>query len=75
MQGLTSQSAAERDDLLVMLTSTTAGTGMMHESFHPDDPRRFTRPWFAWANSLFAAFVQQWSARQDAHSAERRASR
>jgi len=67
MQGLTSQSAAEQDELLAMLTSTTAGTGMMHESFHPDDPRRFTRPWFAWANSLFAAFVQQWAARQDAH--------
>ena len=26
----------------------------MHESFHVDDPGTFTRPWFAWANSLFA---------------------
>ncbi len=75
MQGLTSQSAAEQDDLLAMLTATTAGTGVMHESFHPDDPRRFTRPWFAWANSLFAAFVQQWAARQGVYPADRRASR
>jgi len=75
MQGLTSQSAAEQDDLLAMLTSTTAGTGVMHESFHPDDPQRFTRPWFAWANSLFALFVQQWAARQDAYPEDRRAPR
>ncbi|MFE1029980.1 glycoside hydrolase family 125 protein [Streptomyces sp. NPDC058818] len=26
----------------------------MHESFHKDDPRRFTRPWFSWANAMYA---------------------
>jgi len=57
MQGLTSSDQAERRRLLDMLTTTTAGTSYMHESFHPDDPAQFTRPWFAWANSLFAEFV------------------
>ena len=29
----------------------------MHESFDPDDPARFTRAWFAWANTLFGELV------------------
>ena len=29
----------------------------MHESFHKDDPTRFTRPWFAWANTLFGELI------------------
>jgi hypothetical protein len=29
----------------------------MHESFHKDDPKKFTRKWFAWANSVFGEFV------------------
>jgi meiotically up-regulated gene 157 (Mug157) protein len=35
------------------LAATTAGTGLMHESFHVDDPGRFTRHWFGWANAMF----------------------
>ncbi len=57
MRGLTSIDRNERLDLLHMLINTTAGTGYMHESFHPDDPQKFTRSWFAWANSLFSEFV------------------
>lgn len=33
------------------------GTGFMHESFHKDDPSNFTRPWFAWANTLFGELI------------------
>jgi meiotically up-regulated gene 157 (Mug157) protein len=29
----------------------------MHEAFHKDDPHNFTRPWFAWANTLFGELV------------------
>jgi meiotically up-regulated gene 157 (Mug157) protein len=29
----------------------------MHESFDADDASRFTRPWFAWANSMFGELV------------------
>jgi meiotically up-regulated gene 157 (Mug157) protein len=54
MRALTAESAEEVDALFRTLLATDAGTGLMHESFHVDDPAEFTRPWFAWANSLFA---------------------
>ncbi|MGW0756508.1 glycoside hydrolase family 125 protein [Streptomyces sp. NPDC002814] len=38
---------------LETLAATTAGTGLMHESFHVDDPGRYTRDWFGWANAMF----------------------
>lgn len=57
MQGLTSTNAEEQIVVLKMLTRTTAGMNYMHESFSPDDPRQFTRSWFAWANSLFGEYV------------------
>jgi meiotically up-regulated gene 157 (Mug157) protein len=59
MQGLTSNSRDGRLALLETLMATDAGTGLMHEGFHKDDPAQFTRPWFAWANSLFAEFVME----------------
>lgn len=59
MRGLTSIDADEQEEMLRLLVATTAGTGYMHESFHVDDPHQFTRPWFAWANSLFGEFVHQ----------------
>jgi hypothetical protein len=37
--------------------ATHAGTGFMHEAFDQDDPGRFTRKWFAWANTLFGELV------------------
>jgi meiotically up-regulated gene 157 (Mug157) protein len=40
-----------------MLKTTHAGTGFMHESFERDDPKKFTRAWFAWANTLFGELV------------------
>ncbi len=57
IQGLTSNSRQEQLELLEMLMATDAGTGLMHEGFHKDDPAQFTRPWFAWANSMFAELV------------------
>jgi uncharacterized protein len=57
IQGLTAETHDEKRAMLDMLLATHAGTGLMHESFHKDDPATFTRPWFAWANSLFAEFV------------------
>ena len=57
MQGLTSADEEERASLLETLVSTDAGCEVMHEGFHSSDPARFTREWFAWANSLFALYV------------------
>ncbi len=59
MQGLTSKSREEREALLRTLTETDAGLGLMHEGFDADCPEKFTREWFAWANSLFALFVME----------------
>ena len=42
---------------LKRLLTTTAGTNFMHESFWRDDAQKFTRPWFAWANTLFGELV------------------
>lgn len=59
MQLLTSDSTEERRACLRLLTQTDAGCKRMHEGFHCDDPARYTRPWFCWADTLFAiAFAE-----------------
>jgi meiotically up-regulated gene 157 (Mug157) protein len=57
MRGLTSTDDAEIRACVQALRATHAGTGYMHESFHKNDPSKFTRPWFAWANTLFGEFL------------------
>lgn len=57
MRGLTSTDETEIATCLSTLMRTHAGTGFMHESFNKDDPTKFTRAWFAWANTLFGEFV------------------
>jgi meiotically up-regulated gene 157 (Mug157) protein len=57
VQGLTSLDRAEQARILETLERTDAGTFLMHEGFHADDPAQFTRPWFAWANAMFSEFV------------------
>jgi len=57
MRGLTASDEAEIANCLQTLIRTHAGTGFMHESFHKDDPAKFTRSWFAWANTLFGELV------------------
>jgi hypothetical protein len=48
------------------LRDTTAGTGFMHESFDKDDPSKFTREWFAWANTLLGELVVKLAAERPA---------
>ncbi len=57
MRGITSTDDAEIHQCLKILQTTHAGTGFMHEAFHKDDPKKFTRSWFAWANTLFGEFI------------------
>ena len=59
MQILTSTDPAEKRECLEALARTHAGTRFMHEGFDADDPTKFTRPWFAWANTLFAQMLEQ----------------
>jgi hypothetical protein len=56
-RAFTSTSDAEIRQCLRWLRDTTAGTGFMHESFHCDSAKDFTRPWFAWANTLFGELI------------------
>jgi meiotically up-regulated gene 157 (Mug157) protein len=57
MRALTSTDDAEIQRCIQMLVDTDGGTGFMHESFNKDNPERFTRAWFAWANTLFGELV------------------
>ena len=54
---LTSESDAEIQAALKMLKASAAATGFMHESYNKDEGAKFTRPWFAWANTLFGELV------------------
>ena len=57
MKAFTAQDDDEIRACLTQLLRTDAGTGFMHESFHKDDANDFTRPWFAWANTLFGELI------------------
>ncbi|MFU0800279.1 MAG: glycoside hydrolase family 125 protein [Xylanivirga thermophila] len=57
MQALTSTDEDEIRSLVEILQNTDGGTGYMHEGFDPDDSKKFTRPWFGWANSLFGELI------------------
>jgi len=54
---LTSRSESEIRGTLKMLKTGSAGSGFIHESYYKDDPKRFTRAWFAWANTLFGELI------------------
>ncbi len=57
MRGLTSTDPEEIRECLRMLRDTDGGTNMMHEAFNADNDKKFTRDWFAWANTLFGELV------------------
>lgn len=57
MKAFTSTDDAEIAQCLRMLLATDAGTGFIHESFNKDNADNFTRPWFAWQNTLFGELI------------------
>lgn len=57
LRALTSVDWGETLQCVKWLRDTTAGTEFMHESFDADDPAKFTRSWFAWANTLFGELI------------------
>lgn len=57
LRALTSIDSHEIVKCLQWLRNTTAGTEFMHESFDENNPKQFTRPWFAWANTLFGELI------------------
>jgi len=66
LQAITSEDDREISACLALLKATHAGTGFMHESFHKDDPARFTRKWFAWANTMFGELILKLNANRPA---------
>lgn len=57
MQALTSTDKEEIIECLGILKNTHAGTYFVHESVNIDNPKKYTRPWFCWANSLFGEMI------------------
>ncbi|MDD4972671.1 MAG: glycoside hydrolase family 125 protein [Paludibacter sp.] len=57
MRAFTSTNDAEIKTCMKMLLDTDADKGFIHESFNKNDPTNFTRPWFAWQNTLFGELV------------------
>lgn len=57
MKCFTSQDDDEIRWCMRTLLRTDAGMGFIHESFNKDDATNFTRPWFAWQNTLFGELV------------------
>jgi len=57
MKAFTSDDESEIRWCMRTLLDTDAGTGFIHESFNCDNPADFTRPWFAWQNTLFGELV------------------
>lgn len=57
MQALTASNDDEIRSCLKSLAATNAGSGFIHESFEKDNPNKFTRKWFAWANTLFGELI------------------
>jgi meiotically up-regulated gene 157 (Mug157) protein len=66
IRGLTSSNDAEIKQCVTTLIKTHGGAGFMHESFHKDDPKKFTRKWFAWANTIFGELIMELYAKKPA---------
>lgn len=57
IQGMTTTDQREKDYILSLFKTTDANEGLMHEGFDVNNPEKFTRPWFAWANSMYSEFL------------------
>ena len=57
LRAMTSTDVDEIKKCLTMLKATHAGTGFMHEGFDKDNPNKYSRDWFAWANTLFGELI------------------
>ncbi|WP_165006224.1 MULTISPECIES: glycoside hydrolase family 125 protein [unclassified Enterococcus] len=60
MEGMTTEDKAEKERILDLLVATDAGTHLMHEGFDVDDPKKYTREWFSWANMMFCELVMDY---------------
>jgi meiotically up-regulated gene 157 (Mug157) protein len=57
VQGITSTSGVEQRDVLAELLASDPGDHLLHESFDPNDPSRYSRKDFGWPNALFSEWI------------------
>lgn len=57
MQALTSMNKAEILQCIWQISSSHNDTYFIHEAINKDNIADYSRPWFAWANSLFAELI------------------
>lgn len=57
MQGFTSIDGGEKAAILRELLRSDPGDHLLHESFDPNNPNRFSRRDFGWPNALFSEYV------------------
>jgi len=57
MEGMTATSNTERQNVLNQLLASDPGDHLLHESFDPNDPAKFTRADFGWPNALFSEYM------------------
>lgn len=58
MQALTSDDDTEILDSINLVRNSSL-LGLIHESIDVTNIKSYTRPWFAWANSVFAQTILQ----------------
>jgi hypothetical protein len=58
-QALTSQNETEIKMCLELIIRSSAGTGLLHESFNVNNVFDYTREWFAWVNGMFGELLLQ----------------
>jgi meiotically up-regulated gene 157 (Mug157) protein len=56
-RALTADSPEEAIAQVRVLALTDSQDGLIHESFDPNDPRKFTRAEFGWGNAMFAELL------------------
>lgn len=57
IEAITQSEVEIMSSALELLESSDGGTGFIHESFHVDDEKVFTRPWFSWADMTYVQLV------------------
>ena len=57
IEGITSFDIKRKQELLECFKNTHNNTFMMHEGFDVNDPSKYSRDWFSWANSMFIEFI------------------
>ena len=57
IEGMTSTSESERKGIVAQLLASDPGDHLLHESFDPSNPGRYSRKDFGWPNALFSEFV------------------